>query len=405
MVVPWLVLAAVSSGGSAVLRIGACDITNHAESGEIEISQGCSIAGYVSTAEMESRLALLEEKMMRVMGSVSVPPAMPDMTPRRPPPPAPPPKAPFALALTDAGVTVGGTIGWTKVAMSDGVGASLSSYGENVVDTAHAYRLPQSQWPEGRYILYYASDTNWRRAMCKSDLRDMAVGSIYECTIVRSDGTSYSTSANFRERWNRYWPISQSQGLNCDLSADAATATFEGSSADCGTLQDAFGVVAIGSPAPPPPLALNTKSALTLHESILWTRVASSDALGSSLTSYGVNVDTAHVYMLPQWQWPAGRYILFYASDSNWKRALCDTDLRDMVVGSTYSCTITRHDGTAYRISATFREKWGRYFPVSMSQGYNCDLSNDAGSAMFESSAADCGELIDQAGIMAIGSD
>ena len=158
-------------------------------------------------------------------------------------------------------------------------------------------------------------------------------------------------------------------------------------------------------PLSPPPLsALNSNPELTNGGTITWTKVASSDGQGSSYTTYGEStIDDGHVYRLPQSQWPAGKHTLFYASSTNWKRAECDTELRAMQVGTTYSCSITRSDGSSYTIMASFRQRWGRYFPVSQSQGRNCDLSNDAASALFETSSADCGSLVNLPGILAIG--
>ena len=83
-------------------------------------------------------------------------------------------------------MTANGVITWTVVARSDGQGASLTSYGESVVDTANVYRLPQSQWPAGRHTLFYASNTNWKRGLCDTELRSMVVGSVYSCAITRS---------------------------------------------------------------------------------------------------------------------------------------------------------------------------------------------------------------------------
>ena len=117
----------------------------------------------------------------------------------------------------------------------------------------------------------------------------------------------------------------------------------------------------------------------------------------------GSVIDDGNTYRLPQSQWPAGKHILFYATSSNWKRAECDTNLRDMIVGASYECTIVRSDGSTYTITSSFREKWGRYFPVSQAQGKNCDLSSDAATAFFESSDVDCGSLVDLPGLMAIG--
>eukprot|EP00326_Haptolina_ericina_P006003 CAMPEP_0181202292 /NCGR_PEP_ID=MMETSP1096-20121128/18762_1 /TAXON_ID=156174 ORGANISM="Chrysochromulina ericina, Strain CCMP281" /NCGR_SAMPLE_ID=MMETSP1096 /ASSEMBLY_ACC=CAM_ASM_000453 /LENGTH=317 /DNA_ID=CAMNT_0023292791 /DNA_START=22 /DNA_END=975 /DNA_ORIENTATION=+ len=310
--------------------------------------------------------------------------------------------APVAISILVPELTNGGTITWTKVASSDGQGSSYTMYGESTIDDGHVYRLPQSQWPAGKHTLFYASSTNWKRAECDTELRAMQVGTTYSCSITRSDGSSYTIMASFRQRWGRYFPVSQSQGRNCDLSNDAASALFETSSADCGSLVNLPGIMAIGAPAPVAISILVPE--LTNGGTITWTKVASSDGQGSSYTMYGEStIDDGHVYRLPQSQWPAGKHTLFYASSTNWKRAECDTELRAMQVGTTYSCSITRSDGSSYTIMASFRQRWGRYFPVSQSQGRNCDLSNDAASALFETSSADCGSLVNLPGIMAIG--
>ena len=70
----------------------------------------------------------------------------------------------------------------------------------------------------------------------------------------------------------------------------------------------------------------------------------------------------------------------------DWKMASCDVDLRDMVVGKTYSCTITTSDGRSYTTAATFRESWTRYWPVGEAQGSDCDLSGRTG-ALFDDDA------------------
>jgi hypothetical protein len=322
-----------------------------------------------------------------------------------------------AKAATELGIK------WHAVAASDGSSQMSAdafpgkySYGETVIRDGHVYRLPQSMWPSGRWILFWNTETNWKRASCSTNLRDMQVGSNYECTITRSSGETYTITASFRENWGRYFPVSEAQGRNCDLNSDLSKPfMFESSTADCGSLADKPGFMAIGSqsgldlkPVDGQLQVANSNSAATNEGSITWTVVNAANGQANPQTvtgGYGENlISTDNVYRMGQSKWPSGYHALFWASEDNWKRAKCNNKLKDMKVGTTYECEITRSTGQVYTITATFREEWGRYFPISTQQGWNCDLSRGT-PWMFETSSNDCGDLMNKPGFMAVGTE
>ena len=151
-----------------------------------------------------------------------------------------------APSLSDAAIAAVGD-DWTLTSMALGHGVPPGSYADSVIDECNLYRLPQSQWPPGYRMLFYrdrSGEEPWKIATCSVELRSMQVGSTYECSITTSAGRPpYSTTASFRESWTRYWPISESQGRNCDASGSYM---FEDSDADCGSLRKGHGYVAIG---------------------------------------------------------------------------------------------------------------------------------------------------------------